>query len=182
MTHKSPNKLWAFGPLISILLLMAAYYWKVPAFRDAVNSRFPWAKDHLSQFVPPPTVVVIQDSPKPPRPIPPAESPRPQTVIATTPNPMTPVPDTKGRDQRIAMQDCVADRSLWPKSVRLLRSIEFPAVLDGKVIGKIRAPAGTDARLVVVKDHQVGVEFRGGGAWVSIDDTDLMEKAKLTTR
>ena len=57
--RKPPNKLWALGPFFSILLIAVAYYVKVPAFRDAVNTRFPWAKENLSRFVPAPTIVMV---------------------------------------------------------------------------------------------------------------------------
>jgi hypothetical protein len=183
MTRKSPNKLWAFGPLVSILLLVVAYYLKVPAFREAVNARIPWAKEHLSQFVPPPEVIIIRDPPKPTIPPLPAEPPPLRPAAAEqVPKISPPVPGAKNHDDRITMQDFMANPSLWPKTVRLRRATEFPAVLDGKVIGRIRAPAGTEARLVIVKDQQVGVEFRGGGAWVAIGETDLMEKAKIAAR
>jgi hypothetical protein len=183
MTRKSPNKLWAFGPFISVLLIVVAYYLKVPAFRDAVNTRFPWAKEHLSRFVPPPEVVIIRDPPKAPVEMPLEEPPRSLPSIVNTPSRTPPLAATpKSRERAMTLRDFTADPSLWPKTVRLLRAIEFPAVLDRKVIGKIRAPAGTEARLVTVKDQQVGVEYRGGGAWVSIGETDLMERARITAR
>ena len=59
--RKSPNKLWALGPPLSLLLLAFAYYVKVPSFREIVDTHFPWVKEHLAQFVPEPTVVLIKD-------------------------------------------------------------------------------------------------------------------------
>ena len=45
------------------------------------------------------------------------------------------------------MERFAANPSLWPKKVKLRTTIEFPAVLNGKVVGKIQAPPGTEANL-----------------------------------
>jgi hypothetical protein len=63
--------------------------------------------------------------------------------------------------------------------VRLLFSVEFPAVMDGKVVGKLRAPAGVEARVVKISNAQVAVEYHGGGAWLAMDRTDFVERARL---
>ena len=182
---KSPNKLWAFGPILSILLLAAAYYVKVPAFRDAVNTRIPWAKEHLSQFVPAPEVVIIRD-PKP-NSAPPADALAANPAVANENG--TVLPPTVARpaaaetqNASLTLQSFAADRSLWPKTVKLRIATEFPAYLNGKRIGKIQAPAGTEARLVAVSGEQLGVEFQGTGAWVPISQTDLTEKVKIAIR
>ena len=82
----------------------------------------------------------------------------------------------------LTLQTFAADRSLWPKTVRLRTPTEFPAYLNGKKIGKIQAPAGTEAHLVAVSGEQLGVEFQGTGAWVPISQTDLTERVKLAIR
>jgi len=66
--------------------------------------------------------------------------------------------------------------------VKLRTTIEFPAVVNGKVIGKVQLPAGTEANLKLVKDTQLGLEYQGGGAWVPADATDLLDKVKITSR
>jgi len=181
--RKSPNKLWAFGPFISIFLIAVAYYLKVPAFRDAVNTRIPWAKEHLSRFVPPPVVVMVGVPHGAPIPLATAEPlPSQPAVAEVVPQTPPPIPSPKAPDGPLTLQGFAANRSLWPKTVKLRCAIEFPAVLNGKVIGKIKAPAGAETRLVIVKDQQLGLEFRGGGAWVPISETDLMEKAKISSR
>jgi hypothetical protein len=91
-------------------------------------------------------------------------------------------PASEPHEDGLTLQAFTANRSLWPKTVVLRRTIEFPAVLDGKVIGKTKAPAGTEANLVMMNGLLVGVEFRGGGAWVPISQTDLMERARITSR
>jgi hypothetical protein len=56
----------------------------------------------------------------------------------------------------------------------------FPAVLNGKVVGSIQAPAGTQGHLIVIKDGKAGVEYQGGGAMVQITDTDLIERVRAS--
>ena len=80
------------------------------------------------------------------------------------------------------MERFAANPSLWPKKVKLRKTIEFPAVLNGKVVGKIQAPPGTEANLRKIKDQQLGVEFQGGGAWVPVSETDLMDQVRITSR
>ena len=178
----SPNKLWAFGPIIAIPLLAAAYYIKVPSFREAVDTRIPWAKEHLSKFVPAPEVVIIHD-PKP------ASAPSPAALPAKPPvaNANEQLPPPAPAAPAVAetasagptLQEFAANSSLWPKSVRLRTPTQFPAVLSGKEIGKIQVPAGTETRLVTIRGEQLGLEFQGGGAWVPISQTDLMQRVKI---
>jgi hypothetical protein len=186
--RQPPNKLWAFGPFISILLVAAAYYIKVPAFRDAVDTRFPWVKEHFAQYVPAPEVVMIKDPPAdviPSSPGEPSETHVSPPSAARQPvrtSPPVLVPATEPHENGLSLQAFSANRSLWPKTVTLRRTIEFPAVLDGRVIGKTKAPAGTEANLVMINGLLLGVEFRGGGAWVPISQTDLAERARITSR
>jgi hypothetical protein len=185
--RKSPNKLWAFGPPLSLLLLAFAYYVKVPSFRDAVDSRFPWAKEHLAQFVPQPTVVMIKDPANPGEPNSPPDPGDASSATSSTgagrkkaKANSTPVPEA--HEEPLTMERFVANPALWPKKVKLRKTIEFPAVLNRKVVGKIQAPPGTEANLRQIKDQQLGVEFQGGGAWVPIGETDLMDQVKIINR
>jgi hypothetical protein len=186
--RKAPHKLWALGPPISLLLLAFAYYVKVPSFRDVVDRHFPWAKEHLAQFIPEPTVVMVKDPVKPadtePAPTNPDDAP-PAKASAGAPKKKdktksTPAPET--HEEPLTMERFAASPSLWPKKVKLRKTTEFPAVLNGKVVGKVQAPAGTEANLRLIKDQQLGVEFQGGGAWVPIAETDLMDQVKITSR
>ena len=55
-------------------------------------------------------------------------------------------------------------------------------VVDGKTVGKILAPAGAETRLVAIQSGKLGLEFRGGGSWVSPDETDLSEQLRKSQR
>jgi hypothetical protein len=69
-----------------------------------------------------------------------------------------------------------SDRTAWPKTVTLKTAREFPAVVNGKVAGKIAVPAGTEANLVSIQGGKLGVEYGGGGAWFAADETDLAQR------
>jgi hypothetical protein len=62
--------------------------------------------------------------------------------------------------------------------VLLKKAQEFPAVVAGKVVGKVEAPTGTEARLMSIQDGKLGVEYRGGGAWVAVEETDLAQRLR----
>ena len=46
-------------------------------------------------------------------------------------------------------------------------------MVDGKVVGSLKAPVGSETNLKAIKDGKVGVEYQGGGAWLAVGDTDL---------
>ncbi len=76
-----------------------------------------------------------------------------------------------------------SDRSLWPKALKIKKATEFPAVLNGKEIGKLSVPAGTEVKLISVTSEKVGVAYspdgtmpNAGGTWLQIAETDLLER------
>jgi hypothetical protein len=178
--RKAPNKLWALGPPLSLLLVAFAYYVKAPSFRDTVDTHFPWVKEHLAQFVPEPTVVMIKDPAEPDLPRPNPNIPSTSSTDAAKNKPKaspTPPPE-----EPLTMERFAANPALWPKKVKLRKMIEFPAVLNGKKVGTIKVPPGTQTNLIKVQNQQLGVEYQGGGAWVPIAETDLMDQVKITNR
>lgn len=81
------------------------------------------------------------------------------------------------------MSQLAANRSLWPKTVKLKRTTLFPAVLDGKRVGEISVPAGTEVKLLQVQPDKIGVAYSPdgrvanlGGAWLKTADTDLIDR------
>lgn len=186
--RQSPNKLWALGPPLSLLLLAFAYYVKVPSFRDAVDTHFPWVRSHLARFVSEPSVVMIKDPANPAKASPAPLNPDDTSLAissngaGTGKNKVNPSPTPEAHAEPLTMERFAANPALWPKKVKLRKTIEFPAVLNGKIVGKIQAPPGTEANLRQIKDQQLGVEFQGGGAWVPIAETDLMDQVKITSR
>ena len=58
------------------------------------------------------------------------------------------------------LQKLARDRSLWPKKVILKKPVTFPAVVNGKVVGNLVAPVGTEANLMAIKDGKLGSESK----------------------
>jgi len=56
------------------------------------------------------------------------------------------------------------------------KATDFPAVVNGRVAGMIHAPAGTEVKLAKISDGRLGVEYQGGGAWLLVEETDLVAR------
>lgn len=160
-----------------LLLLAAVCYWKLPLVRSFVDARVPATKSATARFFPaaqPVAAVSAPAEPAPSEPVTPVEppapsAPPPEPEVAEVPAPVTKAPPD--------MHSLAADRSAWPKKLVLRKATQFPAVVGGKVVGKIIAPAGSEAKVVVIQEAHIGVEYHGGGAWVAPTDTNLLEIA-----
>jgi hypothetical protein len=158
---------------------------KVPSFRNTVDRHFPWVKEHLAQFVPEPTVVMIKDpadqaETNPAQPKPGDPSLAVSSGKKTTKAPSTPAPQV--REEPLTMERFIATPALWPKVVKLRKTTEFPAVLHNKKVGTVKVLAGSEVHLVMVDKERLGVEYQGGGAWVPVTETDLTDQVKITSR
>lgn len=176
---KPISRLWFLGPPAAILLSGLVYYAKFNSVRRWVDTRFPWVEDHVGSHLPP-----LADESRA------ASPPRRVATPAPPPNPSEPAPDPQRSiappaapsfltpDGRVDMTKLTANRSAWPPAVALKTAKEFPAVVNGKVVGRVEVPAGTEARLISVQDGKLGVEYRGGGAWLTVEETDLAQRLR----
>lgn len=71
------------------------------------------------------------------------------------------------------VEKLLASPELWPSEVTLARDTEFPAVLNGKVVGKVKVNAGATVGLTAVEADAVEVEFRGGKVKLPHKETNL---------
>lgn len=113
---------------------------------------------------------VIQPPPSPPQAAQPAvaeATPEPSATSSVAPTPVEATVDLA------ALSNTPNE---WPKAVELKEAVEFPAVLNGKVVGKVKVPPGVHAHLLLVRGGKVGVEYQGGGAMVDVSETDLIEQ------
>jgi hypothetical protein len=162
MSHKS-SKFWLFALPVSLLILVAAYYIKVPSARRFIDAHTSLGNQLFGSFVH--DAVVYETVPR-------SENPgdsrvaNEKTVPITAPPTLTPRPV-------FDLQKLAVDPSLWPKKVTLQKATTFPAVVGGKVVGSLVAPAGAETNLKGIKEGKVGVEYQGGGAWLPVEDTDL---------
>jgi len=67
-------------------------------------------------------------------------------------------------------------RDVWPKTVKLTEGREFPILADGKVVGKIMAPAGAEVPLVNIARENLTILFGSANQEVPVSATDLNDK------
>jgi hypothetical protein len=60
--------------------------------------------------------------------------------------------------------------------VALVKAREFPAVVEGKVVGNALVLKGTQVHLVRIEAGKLGLDYRGGGIWADVVETDLAER------
>ncbi len=189
---KTKSGIWGIALPLSVVFLGAAYYVKVPEVRKEVDARTPIVRNLLGRFVQESgtQVIVMQGEQDPmfskPKPAPAANriasASEPEPVIteaaeaAAPPVESAPPPPVAPLD----LQKIAADPTLWPKKVTLHKPTKFPAVLNGKIVGELVAPAGAEATLKLIKDDKVGLEFNGGGAWLPATETDLIARVRAT--
>ena len=144
--------------LVLLALLLGAgavSYWKVQGTRDFVDQKMPFVKGTLARFGAAPADAPGDAAPAPTDAVP-APAPAPAFTFATL----------------------AADPTAWPRTVRLKKAVEIPAVVGGKEVGKVTVKAGTEVSLARIKDGKVGIEYQGGGAWLTPEETDVMERAQ----
>lgn len=141
-----------------------------------------WQK--LAPPKPPPRVVQatpVPVTPPPATPEPvivkatPTPTPTPAPVVMATPTP-TPTPPP------LDMTMVARAPGLWPKQISLVQPINFPVVLNGRVVGQAMAPVGTVLRVLRVGAQQVEVEYQNNRQVVPVASTDLYQKALATFR
>jgi hypothetical protein len=101
--------------------------------------------------------------------VPVAEAIPQPTIPATTPRPPQ-IP--------LKLADVVQDHSLWPPQIALTKPTQFPAVMNGQVIGSVGQPVGTVFRLVGVSLLGAEVVFRGATTRIPASATDLLARAE----
>ena len=160
--NNRPSAFAVLAPFLLILIAGFVYYAKYHWARTWVDERIPWVKENIGSRLP--SLVVAVDA---------NGNPIEESSATNGAESTAPAARYVSDAGVIDLTRFAADRASWPKTVKLRRAREFPAVVDGKAVGKIEAPAGSEARLVAVQAGKLGLEFRGGGAWVTPEETDL---------
>ncbi len=190
MSNKNSG-IWSIMLPLSVVILGAAYYIKMPAVRQAIDARTSVVHDLLGRFVAEPEVhVVKKETPpyipsyaEPVREVPPAPRKVPVAMasVSTTPTPVpapVPIPVAPAPPAAFDLQKLSSDHTLWPKKVALAKPATFPAVLNGKQVGSLVVPAGTETELVAIQNGKLGLKFNDGGAWLNVEDTDLIARVQ----
>jgi hypothetical protein len=156
------SKFWRLALILSLAAFVAVAYLRIPPFRDLVNEKFPWVKEELVhrgiKIVNHPSEAYAEPTPE---------------AAATPQSAPKPAP---------ALEQIVANRALWPKEVILKKQTIFPAVVNGKEVGKITLPAGITVQIYKIEPDRVAVIYKGGGAWVQVAETDLLERVRASQR
>lgn len=155
---------WLFAFFCSLVLLAAAYYVTSVETRSFVDARAAWIRPVLGPF--------IRESDEP-TPLAPVVAPETITAAPVVPPPAPPAPA-----EPFDLKKLAANRGAWPKKVALTTDKEFPAVVDGKVVGSLKAPAGTEVDIVTISGGKIGVEYQGGGAWLFVEETDVIARTR----
>lgn len=116
----------------------------------------------------------VLGSPPPPTPAP---APTPEPTPTPTPSPTaepTPEPEPAAPSPVAWLAE---HPERWPKELLLTSETEFPAVFQGKVVGKVKVPAGSVVGLVEVTPEDVAVEFRGGELRLPHEKTNIAARA-----
>ncbi len=142
--------LFLLALLVGVVLVT---YWRIPGAREMMDQKMPLLKDTLARF---------------------GAAPEAATPDGAPPADAAPAPAPAA----LTFETLAADPTAWPRTVRLKKAVEVPAVVDGKEVGKVMLKAGTEVNLARIKDGKVGIEYQRGGKWLQPEDTDIMERAQ----
>lgn len=176
------NTYTKYGIALAWAAVAVAYYVRVPEFRETVQTKWHWVKDRVTPgqtakaSTPQPPATELKATPmEKPAPLP-APLPDPVAVVRTPETPpqiATPEPERAPSD---FLQELANNRAAWPPTVRLKSTISFPAVMNGKVVGRVNLAKDSVVTLVQISQGKLGLEHHGGGAWVNPEQTDLLDR------
>jgi hypothetical protein len=170
------SKFWVFALPVSLFILVAAYYIKIPSARHFIDAHTSLGHQLFGSFVR--DAVIVETDAKPEQPVDaPLAMGTPPILASTAKPPAERTPAAPTPPPVFDLQVLERDPAHWPKKVVLKKAVTFPAVVDGKVVGTVIAPIGAEANLKAIKDGKVGLEYEGGGAWLPAGDTDLASRA-----
>lgn len=154
-----------FGKFLLAMFVLGAAAFSYEAYRTNESPQQVWAR--VVNFVgglvkPVPTPAPTPELTPTPAALPTATPiPTPQPTPVATPAPVDPLAWLHERHSR------------WPKEVTLSRATEFPILIGGKVVGKVKVPAGTKVALTDMGGQTIGVTYNGAPAQITVDSTDL---------
>lgn len=141
---------------VLLVIVLGVAYARSPEIREFAEAKAPWFKANVGRYLVAPVAGSGQEA---------VDGEAPAAIGANA---------TQGFD----LENFAAHPESWPKSVAIKVATQFPAVVNSKVVGNVVAPAGSEVRLLKVEKGKLGVEFQGGGAWVSPEATDLTQRVQ----
>ena len=167
------SKLWRLALVIALLALVAAWYYQSPAFRNAVNEKCPWIKEQLAKA----GIEFVDGA---------TAQGKPSVAFPSEKEPSYPVNRAaaehlaRNGPSSVDLYKLASDATRWPKTVKINHTVAFPAVVDGKEVGKVNVPAGTELKVVRIAAGKLGLVYNGGGAWVQPEETDIDDRVPST--
>ena len=161
---------WRIALLVSVCALAAVSYCKYEGFRGLVDDKCPWVKEQLNKR----GIKIEKTFAQTAAPA----SGDPATAAAAPSGAQSAPPAAAAPVVPITFEEIAANPARWPKMVKIKKAIVFPAILDGKEVGKVNLPAGSEVKLARIENGKVGLTHCGGGAWTAVADTDLVERAQ----
>ncbi len=174
------NVFWPLAFIGSLIFLFVAYYVTKPGLRTAVDAHAPWVQGCLGRFVRN-SGETANAAPRPRPAAEPAVAPAPLPAVAPpteVPTPPAPAPVVPAQPEAFDLKKLAANRPAWPARIAIIKAIDFPAVANGKVVGSVHAPAGTEVGLLTISGGKLGVEYQGGGAWLFVEETDIIARTQ----
>ena len=180
------NLFWGTALIAVLVATPYVYYFKIASMRASVDKKIPQFKAFNEKIVAlsnqrlfpvatdrqsPSVAAATPATAATPAPV--AQEPAVETPVAMA---VAQVESQPTRPQTLDLAELSRSRAKWPKTILLKKSMEFPAVFNGKVIGKVKTPPGTEARVIAVKADGIQVDYRGGDLIVQVADTDLLQR------
>jgi len=173
------NLFWSLAFVFSLVFLAVAYYITSARVRTVVDAHAPWVKGYLGQYVressktgKATTRENLEPAVLPPQFVEAAATPAPAMPAPAAPAAPTATPEPEVFD----LDKLAKNPAAWPPKVVINKPTDFPAVVNGRMAGTVHAPAGTEVKLAKISDGKLGVEYQGGGAWLLVEETDLVAR------
>jgi hypothetical protein len=147
--------------VVLALILVGVAYVRIPSFREIADAKAPWFRSLVGHYL-------VSDEPSGG----PGGNPRGSGGDGPA--------EDAGKPKVFNLAIFSAHPERWPRSIAIKVETKFPAVINDKVVGSVRAPAGSEVHLKKVENGKLGVEYRGGGAWVAPEATDLIERVQAS--
>lgn len=102
-----------------------------------------------------------------------------ETTTATVASPvLAPQPPAPAQPTPIDWETFRQTPALWPRMVSLTRPVDFPAVLNGEVVGSVKVPSGTSVKFNGMHGTELKLEYQGVLQDVPMGATDLEQRVK----
>src|SRR5581483_7360872 len=150
-----------------LLLLIAAGAFAFWVFRFNESPQQAWQK-----------LQRVFQQPEKPAPTP---SPTPESTPTPTPEPTaTPTPIPSATPTPVEPVSWLMEhKDRWPTEIALIKPVDFPAVINGKVVGSVKVPAGSRLNVIDLEPDAVIASFENGKQRIGIDATDLRQRAQV---